>query len=400
MKKHNNIIPQLSEEIEFNQLSSYEYILSNSFHNHYLKINREVYNLLSLINGYRNLSEICSIFNSNYGKNVSEKDLETLLYKKFIHYGILKGFESKIKEYKKPPYLKMSFIIINENILSKIVKNFYFLFNKKNAIYAIIISSVIIGVQLFLNIDLYKSFDLQDSLIYFFTVMTLSVTFHEIGHATSTSYFGAKHGGIGGGFYLFTPVYYADVTDIWRLKKTQRIIVNLSGMYFELIFCSILVLMSILLDDYMLTVTALVVFLHTFSNLNPFLRSDGYWILSDLTNKPNLFYHSIGRIKDVFYFIRSGKCLSWNKIDVLLLLYGLISTLFIGFFLYYVLIKNPNSILMFPHNLKLFFLSIIDNNSSVSLAKYGELIVPLIFILLTFRLIKTGIKKIYEKYIL
>ena len=51
------------------------------------------------------------------------------------------------------------------------------------------------------------------------------------------------------GFYLFTPVYYADVTDIWRLPSGQRIIVNLAGVYFEFLFCSFLCLLSLLLRN-------------------------------------------------------------------------------------------------------------------------------------------------------
>ena len=85
---------------------------------------------------------------------------------------------------------------------------------------------------LFNNIDLYRNFDLSKSIKYFFVIKFFSTTLHEIGHATATSFFGASHGGIGGGFYLFSPVYFADVTDIWRLKKWQRIVVNVAGVYF------------------------------------------------------------------------------------------------------------------------------------------------------------------------
>ena len=79
----------------------------------------------------------------------------------------------------------------------------------------------------------------------FFCLSFLSVTFHEFGHVTATEYFGAKQDGIGGGFYLFSPVYFADVTDIWKLKPNQRIIVNLAGIYFELLICTIYIILAL-----------------------------------------------------------------------------------------------------------------------------------------------------------
>jgi len=391
-----NKIPTLSRNIEFNKLKEGEYILANPKHRHYLKINQETYNLLNLITGSRNLLEIQKSFNDIYGKKIGIEQLESLLYKKLSKYGILKGNEENIKPYQKPSYLKLSFIIFNEQLVSKVVKYFGFLFKPKVALFLIITCVLVTSILGILNFDAYKSFNLQESLIYFLLIMAISVTFHEIGHASSAHFFGAKHGGIGGGFYLFTPVYYADVTDIWRLSKWQRIVVNLSGMYFELIFCTLVSLIGYFTNNFALTVLAIIVCVNTLFNLNPFLRSDGYWVLSDLTNKPNLLYHSFDRVKDIYRLIR-GNNIKWNKIDLLLFTYGLFSYGLIGLFLYYVLFKNPNSILNFPNDAIEFIKSIFDKSQDITLAKYGELIIPLIFYYLLFNLLKVGIKKGIKK---
>lgn len=388
-----NKTPTLSKNIEFNKLKEGEYILSNQKHRHYLKINEETYNLLKLITGNRNLFEIQKLFNDTYGKQIGIEQLENLLYKKLSKYGILEGNEENIKPYQKPTYLKLSFIIFNEQLVSKVVRYFSFLFKPKVALFLITSCVLVISILGILNFDVYKSFSIQESIVYFFIIMAISVTFHEIGHASSAHYFGAKHGGIGGGFYLFTPVYYADVTDIWRLSKWQRIVVNLSGMYFELIFCTFVALIGHFTNNFVLTVLAIIVCANTLFNLNPFLRSDGYWVLSDLTNKPNLLYHSFDKVKDIYRLIR-GNIVKWNKIDVLLFIYGLVSYGFIGFFLYYVLFQNPNSILNFPYNVIGFMKSIFDKSQEVTLAGYGELIIPLIFYYLLFNLLKIGIKNL------
>jgi putative peptide zinc metalloprotease protein len=386
----------LSENIEFNKLKENEFILSNTKHKHYLKINQETYNLLNLIDGVLNLSEIQQLFNDKYNKKISLQQLESLLCKELSKYGILKGYDENIKPYQKPDYLKLSFIIFNERFVSKIVKYFSFLFKPKTALLILTGCLSIISFLVILNFDTYKNFNLQESLIYFFIIMAISVTFHEIGHASSANYFGAKHGGIGGGFYLFTPVYYADVTDIWRLSKWQRIVVNLSGMYFELIFCTLIALIGFLINDFVLTIIAIIVSFNTLFNLNPFLRSDGYWVLSDLTNKPNLLHHSFDRVKDIYRII-IGKKIKWSRLDIMLLLYGFTSYGFICLFLYYVLFQNTNSILNFPNNATEFLKSIFNKNQEITLARYGELIIPLMFYYLLFNLLKIGIKKGIEK---
>jgi putative peptide zinc metalloprotease protein len=388
LNNYNDLIPVLSEHVEYNRLTESEFILSNTVHRHYLKINKDVHNLLSQIDGKKSLAELSQSFFENFGQKISVESIYKLLYENLSTYGILKGFDDKIKGYEKPSYLNLSFIIFPENMVHKLTSKLHFLFERNYVLLILCLSMVIMSSLLFFNFSLFESFNLQNSLIYFFIVMASSVTFHELGHATAASFFGAKHGGIGGGFYLFTPVYYADVTDIWRLTKRQRIIVNIAGMYFELIFCSFIALIAFLLGNSILLLISITVCIHTLFNLNPFLRSDGYWVLSDLTNKPNLFFHSANKVKDIFRFLFLKKSIQWKAKDIFLLAYGSVSFVFIGLFLYYVLIENPSSLLDFPKNAYSFISSLFNRNSEFSLAKYGELLIPLVFYTL---LIKLGI---------
>lgn len=63
--------------------------------------------------------------------------------------------------------------------------------------------------------------------------MLASSFFHELGHASACKYFGVRHGGIGFGLYLNFPVLYTDVTEVWKLNRAQRCVVNLAGVYFQ-----------------------------------------------------------------------------------------------------------------------------------------------------------------------
>lgn len=388
--------PKLKSDVTFNVLNDNEYIICNLKFKHYLKINKKTFSILQLMDGSNSLEEICNKFNKLEGSTITTDTISQLIIGKLFGYGIFENIHETIKEYKKPSYLKLSFIIIPATFLSILVPNLEFLFKKTTAILTILLSSSLILTIFLYNINLYTTFSIQNSLLYFFLIMTISVTIHEIGHAAAAHYFGAQHGGIGGGFYLFTPVYYADVTDIWRLNQKQRIIVNFAGIYFELIFCSILTTFSFIFGNSLLMFTAIIVFSHTIFNLNPFFRSDGYWILSDLLNKPNLFLHATKHVKAFFSISnkKSIKASKWKSINYILFIYGLSSLSLLAWFVYYVLFINTNSILMFPMNLKYFIIGIFDKENTISLIQLGQLIVPLVFYLLAFKLFKTLLFKI------
>jgi putative peptide zinc metalloprotease protein len=394
--EYKNIIPVLSDTIHFNQLADNEFILCNTQDKHYLRINRKVYRVLCLVDGEKSLEDISLLYESAYHEVVTATSIHRLLTDVMASYGMMKGYDDKIKPYTKPSYLKLSFIIFNQNLLSKIVRYFSPLFKKEVFIY--LITSILLCTTIILlnHIDLYKNFDVRASFLLFIILQFVSVTFHEVGHASAANYFGAEHGGIGGGFYLFRPVYYADVTDIWKLKKNQRIVVNLAGMYFEFIFCFIVLLISSLFQNYTLTMTGLFIMISTLFNLNPFIRSDGYWVLSDLTNQPNLSSKSRKKVIKLLKQVFLRKKIKWTYSDLYMIIYGCIKYVFLSLFLYYTLIKNPASIIYFPVNLYHFVKDIVIGNS-ISLYEFRKLIIPMFFYYLAYNFLKSLIKKMKDK---
>jgi putative peptide zinc metalloprotease protein len=280
--------------------------------------------------------------------------------------------------------LRLNFIVFNERIVSKFTQYLKFLFLPK------VMKSLLLATTLVLLVSFYVLYNqifhtniAKSEWLLLLFLSFIGVTFHEFGHASAAHYFGAKHGGIGGGFYLFMPVYFADVTDIWKLPKWQRIIVNLAGMYFELIYAIFLILIGLIFQHSLIIVLACIYSMHIITNLNPFARSDGYWVLSDAIEKPNLMKHGANYIKQIF---KSKK--NWKIVDYFLLFYGLVSYSFILFFVYFVVIKNPNSILYFPTNLVHFVKSIFVSNTKFSLAELGKLLIPILFFYMVFGWVK------------
>jgi len=117
---------------------------------------------------------------------------------------------------------------------------------------------------------------------------------HELAHAVTCKYFGARCHEIGMLLLAMIPCLYCDVTDVWRLpNKWHRIAVSAAGMILELLIAATALiawwhLQPGLLQTWCLSVVIVCSVGTLLVNANPLLRYDGYYILSDLVEVPNL----------------------------------------------------------------------------------------------------------------
>ncbi|MBN1309040.1 MAG: hypothetical protein JXA18_14040 [Chitinispirillaceae bacterium] len=121
---------------------------------------------------------------------------------------------------------------------------------------------------------------------------------HEFGHAFAVRRFGGEVHTMGVMFLIFSPLPYMDATAAWAFRnKWQRVFVGAAGMIFELFVasCAIMiwantgdgVIHSLMYNMIFVASVSTVVF-----NINPLLRYDGYYILSDILNIPNLHHQA------------------------------------------------------------------------------------------------------------
>jgi len=117
----------------------------------------------------------------------------------------------------------------------------------------------------------------------------VSAVFHECGHAAGCRYGGARPGVIGVGIYLVWPSFFTNVTDSYRLSRAGRLRTDLGGLYFNLIFILALAGIYSATSAEVLLLVIAVTHLEMLEQLLPFVRFDGYFILSDLVGVPDLF---------------------------------------------------------------------------------------------------------------
>jgi putative peptide zinc metalloprotease protein len=116
-----------------------------------------------------------------------------------------------------------------------------------------------------------------------------SALFHECGHAAGCRRGGARPGRIGVGIYLVWPAFFTNVTDSYRLSRAGRLRTDLGGVYFNLIFILGLAGVYAATSSKILLLVMAATHLEMLEQLLPFVRFDGYFILSDLVGVPDLF---------------------------------------------------------------------------------------------------------------
>ena len=131
---------------------------------------------------------------------------------------------------------------------------------------------------------------------WFYLGITLAITkvLHEFGHGLSCKHFGGECHEMGVMFLVLTPCLYCNVSDSWLLpNKWHRAAIGAAGMYVEIFLASVATFLWWFSEQGLLNHICLsIMFVCSVSTIlfngNPLLRFDGYYILSDISEIPNL----------------------------------------------------------------------------------------------------------------
>jgi putative peptide zinc metalloprotease protein len=136
------------------------------------------------------------------------------------------------------------------------------------------------------------------NLVVAFLVFPFVKLLHELGHAFATKVSGGEVHDIGVLFLVFMPVPYVDASSASAFRsKSSRALVGAAGMLVETFLASLAMLVWVMIEPGVVRAVAFnVMVIAGFStvifNGNPLLRYDGYYILCDLIEMPNLAMRS------------------------------------------------------------------------------------------------------------
>ncbi|MEA3210799.1 MAG: putative peptide zinc metalloprotease protein [Chthoniobacter sp.] len=130
------------------------------------------------------------------------------------------------------------------------------------------------------------------ALMWVTTIILKSI--HELGHGLTCKHFGGEVHEVGFMSLVFTPYFFVNVTDTWVMpNRKHRMLVSAAGIYVELIFAAFAIFLWAIVQpgwfkDFLFNIILIASISTLLFNANPLMRFDGYYILTDLIEVPNL----------------------------------------------------------------------------------------------------------------
>jgi putative peptide zinc metalloprotease protein len=274
-----------------------------------IRLSRLVYLVASETDGQKDFGQIALRVSEEFGRTVSPENIRYLVEERLRPLGVIATADGSRPELPRAkPVLALTFraSILPEGPIRALAGFLRPLFLPP-VVVAVLAAFVALDLWLFLvhgfgqgaRTTVYR----PELFLMIFGLTALSGVFHEFGHATACHYGGARPGRIGVGIYLVWPVFFSDVTDAYRLGRIGRLRTDLGGIYFNVIF-SLAVAGAYFLTGFdPLLLVILLQLLQMLYQFMPFVRLDGYYLVSDITGVPDLF----ARIKPILRSLVPGR---------------------------------------------------------------------------------------------
>ena len=298
----------------------------------YIKINDDQYRIISFLKESDSLENFVEKL-SEYYDNINIDNIYE--YLDIIYHDIVQSINAKLKD-----YTHTDINIINSEKLVTLATKIQYFFKPHIFFIWFIIALITIIYFLINNNFRYNSVELHitDTFLMWPVFLMIGVI-HELGHYAAASLVEKRKAKIYFAFYLFTPVFYTDVTYVWKGSKTQRIITNLAGYAIQTIPTIIVFIIADITNNSFIFSIALFSAIVIISDLlTPFGRGDSYWVISDFFNKENLQTHAADMFRTLFTQFK----LIYE--DKFVLIYGIINGLIIIISFYIAVMYAWNSI--------------------------------------------------------
>ena len=261
-----------------------------------IQMSRLLYLLVSGVDGQRDLTELAEMLTAALGRAVSADNIDYLLRHKLLPLGVVLPDGQPLAA--PPPTANPMFALrargtlLNDRMVNGVAVALRPLF-RAPVVLAVLVGLFAVDYWLFAIHGLGEGVRqiVRDPvmLLVVLALTLLSAGFHECGHAAGCRFGGARPGVIGVGIYLVWPSFFTNVTDSYRLSRAGRLRTDLGGLYFNAIFAVGLAGLYADTGAEVLLLVIAVSHLEMLEQLLPFVRFDGYFILSDLIGVPDLF---------------------------------------------------------------------------------------------------------------
>jgi putative peptide zinc metalloprotease protein len=253
-----------------------------------------LYRVACWIDGSRDLAAIAELASADLGRSLTADQVRYLITAKLLPLGVVAAEGTPAAAPKANPLLALRArgTLLPERAANAVGTLLIPLF-RAPVMAAVVVSVVAVDWWLFavhgLGGGLRQVLRDPADLLIVLGLSLVSALFHEFGHAAGCRYGGARPGKIGIGIYLVWPAFFTNVTDSYRLSRAGRLRTDLGGLYFNAVFMLALAGVYVATSSEVLLLVIAFTHLEMLEQLMPFVRFDGYFILSDLIGIPDLF---------------------------------------------------------------------------------------------------------------
>ena len=380
-------------------------------------ISEALRDILVLFDGSRTLEEIQAAISKRQGAPVTDGQMQQIIVGYIDRYGLIEEASSGSAASPTPaappgdrPRQRAAFDfifrmpLISPRMASPIVSRLLWLFRPAVAILAMSLVVVIhlalyrgwIGAPPAVHLDA-----AQLVILYMLALGTALV--HEFGHAAACRNYGCEHGAIGVCIYFVFPALYVNLSRAWRLPGRQRAVIDIGGIYFQLLTTIPLFAIYLLTGNPYCTATIYSVDLMVLFSLNPILKFDGYWLLVDLSGLVNLQQRGLRVVVELAKWsvgaargIPTLKQVEGAGKRLLLVSYSVLFAGLLAGFLLLLLSVAPAQFVRLGRSFVDLFSS-LGKGVPDTLVSAGRLLMNLIFILFIYRLLNQTVFRLFKR---
>ncbi len=317
-------LPRLSPMLKIfsapaKQDGSPSWTLFHPLTNKYYQIGWVEFECIARFTKARTIGELVSLVNKETSLNIDKKDVMAVLH-------LLQQFKAldmpvvpmDSYEDNKPKqqnifvklahsYLFFSIPLVKPQEFLKRTYPFVKFFGHSNFLKVVMIVFFVLAIMTAARLDefthTFVNFMSLEGVVTLFATLFVIKIFHELGHAYTAYHHGVSVPHMGIAFMVMYPVLYTETSAAWQLSdRRARKNIGLAGIKTELVLATCaLLLWNIsppgLLQSMAFAVVGIALLGSLFVNLNPLMRFDGYFVLSDMLGIENLHAKGFARAK-------------------------------------------------------------------------------------------------------
>jgi multidrug resistance efflux pump len=295
------------------------YVVKDPRNGAYFTFGEQEHFLLCQLDGIRNAAAICRAFEERFGEPLADEDLGQFV-KLARARGLLlpagetacptreAGADTQPRPSPRPRQSLLCWrasLFDPDRLFTRWAPRLGFLWTRAFFLASALCILLVGGLAWTNRFELVTSFTRAwrwETVVLAWLTLVVVTTMHEFAHGLTCKHHGGEVHEVGFLMLFFMPCFYCNVSDAWLFKeKAKRLWVTAAGAWCDLclwalaIFAWRLTLPDSLLN-YLAWVVLTVLGARVFFNLNPLLKLDGYYLLGDWLEVPNLRQRSWGYV--------------------------------------------------------------------------------------------------------